>query len=133
VTDSESDRRTTIDHETVRRWVERRGGHPAAVAPDAPEEAGLLRILFPDEDDEHVERLDWETFFERFEDQELALVYREEVGLADPNPADGSDDDGSADDESDDDGSADDESSDGDAPDPNHWYELEDRVFVGEF
>jgi len=121
VTDSESDRRTTIDHETVRRWVERRDGHPAAVAPDAPEEAGLLRILFPGEDDEHVERLDWQTFFERFEDQELALVYREEMGLADPNAADGSVDDETA---------ADD---DGDAPTPSHWYELEDRVFVGEF
>ncbi|WP_202932558.1 hypothetical protein [Halorussus salinus] len=122
MTDSEADRRTTIDHETVRRWVERRGGHPAAVAPDAPEEAGLLRILFPGEDDEYVERLDWETFFERFEDQELALVYREEVGLGDADAADADSADTAAENATDD-----------DAPDPSHWYQLEDRVFVGEF
>ncbi len=127
MTDSEADRRTTIDHETVRQWVERRDGHPAAVAPDAPEEAGLLRILFPGDDDEHVERLDWETFFERFEDQELALVYREEVDLGDPDSADGDGDDAAAED------AIDGNATDGDAPEPSHWYELADRVFVGEF
>ena len=109
------ERRTTIDHATIRQWVERRGGEPAAVAADAPTEPGVLRIRFPDErasgdgtdepaetdgraGDRHVETIDWETFFERFEARELALVYRE----------------------------TDDESAD-------PWYEFEDRVFVGEF
>ena len=116
------DRRTTIDHDTVREWVESRGGEPAAVAADAPNEAGMLRIRFPDRDgdegdsgpvadaDVPIEPLDWPIFFERFEDQELALVYREE---ADEH------DDGGTDDR--------------DASDPSRWYEFEDRVFVGEF
>jgi hypothetical protein len=120
VVTSEAERRTTIDHETIRRWAERCGGEPAAVAPDASEDAGVLRIRFPGEDDEHVEILDWETFFERFEERELALVYREEVGLADGEQSERDDGHGRADD-------------DGLATDPDRWYELADRVFVGEF
>lgn len=111
MTGSEGDPRATIDHETVRQWVERRGGEPAAVPADASAAAGRLCILFPDDDragpaDERAEPIDWESFFERFEDRELALVYREEVDSAEPT-SDG-----------------------GDGPD--RWYEFADRVFVGE-
>lgn len=168
MTGSDAELMTTIDHRTIRRWVERRDGEPAAVPDDAQNEAGVLRIRFPDDDgdsevdapdveaavpeddgtvdtdggaDEHdggasdgadeetddgadgetnggaddaeqtVETLDWETFFERFEGQELALVYREES-------ADGSDDA---------------DPTDADDASLSRWYELEDRVFVGEF
>ena len=111
---SSDDRKTTIDHGTIKRWVETCGGEPAAVSADAPEEAGMLRLRFPDADgddadsedvnaDRPVESLDWPDFFERFEEQELALVYREET-------------DGES-----------------NRSDPRPWFEFEDRVFAGEF
>ncbi len=41
--------RITTDHETIRKWVEERGGYPASVkgTPEKGERAGLLRIDFP--------------------------------------------------------------------------------------
>jgi hypothetical protein len=70
---------TTTDHDTVRRWVESKGGKPAAV--DRTHQAGdvgIIRIMFPkapqSEHDDLVE-ISWEEFFEEFEKRELALLY----------------------------------------------------------
>ena len=75
--------RLTTDPEEIRRWVEARGGRPAAVAPLLQDEFGLkaigaLRIAFPEEHDkENLEMLPWETFFETFEARSLAFLYQE--------------------------------------------------------
>ena len=73
----------TIEHETIRRWVEERGGYPARVVGTArPEDGeGVLRIDFPGySGDETLERIDWETFFREFDDGQLAFLYQEETG-----------------------------------------------------
>ena len=75
----QSETRTTTDHDEIRGWVEENGGTPASVrgTEAEPGEAGVLRIDFPGragEDD--LEHVSWETWFEKFEDEGLALVYQ---------------------------------------------------------
>jgi hypothetical protein len=69
--------KTTTDHETIRRWVEERGGHPARVKGTGGNgDPGLLRIDFPGYSGEDtLEPISWEEFFEGFERNNLAFLY----------------------------------------------------------
>ena len=72
----------TTDHDTIRRWAEDRGGHPATVqgTEHGDEHAGVLRINFPgSSSDEALEDIDWDTFFSKFEEAQLAFVYQDET------------------------------------------------------
>lgn len=73
--------RTTTDHDEIRQWVEERGGHPASVkGTERGGDAGVLRINFPGTAaDESLEDIDWDTFFDKFEESKLAFVYQEET------------------------------------------------------
>ena len=70
----------TTDHDTIRRWVEERGGHPATVAATREgDDAGILRIDFESTKSEGLERINWEQFFETFEQAKLAFLYQHET------------------------------------------------------
>lgn len=72
----------TTDHETIRRWVEERDGEPAHVEATADDETvGILRLQFPDTERDHdeIKPITWDEFFEKFESENLALVYQEET------------------------------------------------------
>ncbi len=73
--------KTTTDHDTIRRWVEERGGRPARVkGTGSGDDPGLLRIDYPGRgDDESLEEISWEDFFEAFEENKLAFLYQEET------------------------------------------------------
>ena len=75
------DTKVTTDHEEIRRWAEERGGRPAAVVgPQKENIAGGLRIDFPDYDSgEQLEEISWTEFFEKFDEQNLAFFYQEEL------------------------------------------------------
>jgi hypothetical protein len=81
--------KTTTDHEIIRQWTESRGGFPAhVIGTGDPEEgdAGLLRIDFPGYSGEgRLERVDWDTFFEKFDEKELAFIYQEETASGEPS------------------------------------------------
>ncbi|MCW8193774.1 hypothetical protein F6455_03110 [Proteobacteria bacterium 005FR1] len=70
----------TRDHETIRRWAEQRGGHPAVVegTEDKQEGAGLLRIKF-DESDDDLKDIEWDEFFDTFDDRGLTFLYQNEI------------------------------------------------------
>jgi hypothetical protein len=73
---------TTQDHETIRQWARERNGHPATVKDTqrGREEAGLLRIDFDDgEPDDALERISWDAFFEKFDEEGLSFLYQEEM------------------------------------------------------
>lgn len=73
---------TTTDHDEIRRWAEERGGRPATVkgTERGGDEAGILRIDFPGSPaDESLEDIDWDTFFSKFEEAQLAFVYQDET------------------------------------------------------
>lgn len=75
-----SSAKKTTDHETIRQWVEERGGCPARVKGTGDEnDPGILRIDYPGFSGVHtLEQIEWKTFFEAFEDNELAFLYQDE-------------------------------------------------------
>jgi len=77
---------TTTDHDEIRRWVEAHDGRPAQVrGTEGGDETGVLRIDFPGgTGSDDLEHIDWDQWFEKFEDAGLALLYQEQK-------ADGSD------------------------------------------
>jgi hypothetical protein len=60
----------TADHAEIRRWVEERGGRPAAVRSE--EGRGRLAVAFDGTD---CDPLSWDEFFERFDRESLAFAY----------------------------------------------------------
>jgi hypothetical protein len=70
----------TRDHETIRSWVEARNGHPATVSSTkGDDDAGLLRIDFPDEEpDGDLEEISWDEFFEKFDEEDIEFLYQDE-------------------------------------------------------
>ena len=74
-----SDSKKTTDHDTIRKWVEARGGRPASVAGTGNGDgAGLLRIDFAEPDDS-LEEVSWDEFFEKFEEKKLAFLYQDKT------------------------------------------------------
>jgi hypothetical protein len=68
--------KTTTDHDEIRKWAEARGGKPARVRDTSGD--GILRLDFGD-DDEGLEEIDWETFFDAFEKNDLALLHQDQT------------------------------------------------------
>ena len=73
--------KTTTDHDTIRRWVEERGGRPARVKGTGSNgDPGVLRIDFPGfSGEESLEPISWEEFFSAFEENNLAFLYQDET------------------------------------------------------
>ena len=74
---------TTTNHDDIRKWVEKRGGHPAAVADtmDNGQGGALLRIDFDEpggNDDDRLKRIGWDEFFKIFDDNDLAFLRSED-------------------------------------------------------
>lgn len=74
---------TTTDHETIRRWIEERGSTAARVTDPIGDDPGSLAVVPEGTDDDSVEVIPWEEFFETFEQEELAFVHQTERD--DPN------------------------------------------------
>lgn len=77
---AESKTRETQDHDEIRRWVEEHDGSPASVrGTEDGDEAGVLRIDFPGgAGEDELEHIDWDTWFEKFDQQGLTFLYQEE-------------------------------------------------------
>jgi hypothetical protein len=75
-----SESKTTTDHDEIRKWVEQLGGKPASVKKTGGSEPGVLRIDFPGRGDEDsLEEISWDKFFEKFDKEKLAFLYQEET------------------------------------------------------
>jgi hypothetical protein len=69
--------KTTTDHDEIRRWVEERGGRPAAVRETGGDgDAGILRIDFGDQD-EGLEEISWDDFFKTFGENNLTFLHQD--------------------------------------------------------
>jgi hypothetical protein len=77
---AESKSNTTTDHEEIRRWVEDHDGRPVTVSGTGDgDDAGVLRIDFPGgAGDDSFEKISWDEWFEKFEENELAFLYQEQ-------------------------------------------------------
>jgi hemerythrin superfamily protein len=73
--------KTTTDHNTIKKWVEKRGGTPARVkgTGSGDGDPGILRIDYPGYSGEDtLEAIEWDDFFEAFEENQLAFLYQDE-------------------------------------------------------
>ena len=71
--------KVTTDHNHIRRWAEERGAVPTTVkATKSKGDPGLLRLDFPPRD-ESLEPVEWDEFFEKFDDSNLAFVYQDKT------------------------------------------------------
>ena len=65
---------TTTNHAEIRKWVEDRKGHPARV-----KGTEVLRIDYPGfSGEDTLEPIEWDEFFQTFEDRKLAFLYEDE-------------------------------------------------------
>lgn len=70
---------TTTNHKTIQRWIEERGGKPTKVkGTDGNDGEGILRVDFAEPDDK-LEPIDWDEFFETFEDRQLAFLHQDKT------------------------------------------------------
>jgi hypothetical protein len=72
---------TTTNHDEIRAWAEARGGMPACVQGTGGKgDIGVMRIEFPGApraNDDQLEVISWDEFFDKFDERGLALVYQE--------------------------------------------------------
>ncbi|HKF94952.1 MAG TPA: hypothetical protein VKB96_10220 [Gammaproteobacteria bacterium] len=73
--------KTTINHDEIRAWIEARNGTPATVASTANnDEPGVLRVLFQEQESgKSLEKISWDDFFKKFEEEKLAFLYQDET------------------------------------------------------
>lgn len=74
-----SEDKITSDHDEIRSWAEARDGKPACVrGTGGSDEPGILRIDLPGgAGTESLEHVDWDEWFEEFDEQKLAAVLQE--------------------------------------------------------
>ena len=84
-----TDARKTTDHDEIRQWVEQRNGKPTSIAGTSrgDEDVGLVAIDFAEDgdDDESLEAISWDEFFEKFEQKQLAFLYQEQKANGEPS------------------------------------------------
>lgn len=73
--------KVTTDHQKIRSWAEARGGKPAGVkSTGGGDDPGILRIHFPEAgEEESLEEIPWDQFFDKFEEKDLAFLYQDET------------------------------------------------------
>lgn len=76
--------KTTKNHDEIREWVEKRGGHPAvAAATESNDDAGdLLRIDYDGpgaNNNDRLHRITWSEFFKILDRNDLAFLHNPEV------------------------------------------------------
>ena len=70
----------TTTHETIRRWAEKRGAHPATVIGTSSDTVGVLRLDFPGySGKDTLEEVSWDDFFEKFDREHLAFLYQDKT------------------------------------------------------
>ncbi len=70
---------TTIDHDEIQKWADKREATPACVKKTSGKsDIGILRLDFPGYSGaDSLEHIEWDEFFEKFDESRLALVYQD--------------------------------------------------------
>ncbi len=75
--------KTTRDHDEIRKWAEARGAVPAEVSgTERGNQTGILRFEFPhapNRNDSKLQEISWDDFFEKFDENDLELVYQDKT------------------------------------------------------
>jgi hypothetical protein len=69
---------TTKDHRTIQKWAQERDATPATVPGTEHEDRlGVLRLDFPGDGGDHLEKVSWEDWLATFDERDLEFVYQE--------------------------------------------------------
>ena len=75
--------KTTKNPEQIRKWAEARNAIPCEVkGTDRDGEPGILRFEFPkvrDRNDARLKEISWDEFFEKFDENNLELLFQEKT------------------------------------------------------
>ena len=73
--------KTTTDHEEIRKWATERNAKPACVRGTGDKnDVGIIRLDFPGyTGEDKLEHISWEEWFQKFDENSLALIYQEET------------------------------------------------------
>lgn len=73
--------KVTTRHEEIKNWAEERGAKPAKVKGTGDkQDVGIVRLNFPGySGGDSLEDISWDDFFEKFDENNLALVYQEKT------------------------------------------------------
>ena len=76
---SKSESNVSSDHQEIRQWAEDRGAQPSCVRGTGGKgDIGMLRLDFPGYSGEDtLEHIEWDEWFEKFDERGLALLYQE--------------------------------------------------------
>ena len=76
---AKTESKVTFDHDEIRRWAEERNAKPAYVkGTGGGSDIGMIRLDFSGYSGEQsLEHIDWKEWFEKFDQNDLALVYQE--------------------------------------------------------
>lgn len=74
-----SSAKETRNHKEIQQWVESHKGVPAVIdsTNDKNKDEGILRIKF-DDDNDNLEEISWEEFFEKFDEHGLTFLYQDD-------------------------------------------------------
>ena len=70
----------TTNKEEIKSWASARNGVPAMIKETENQQGeGLLRIHFPQasKNNDEFNEISWDKFFEKFDDDHLAMVYQD--------------------------------------------------------
>ena len=77
-----SDSVTTTDHDEIRSWAEARNAAPATPRGTQEEDGGpgvlTLDVQGYGADEEDLEHVDWDAWFDKFDREKLAFLYQDE-------------------------------------------------------
>jgi hypothetical protein len=80
---SASKERVLTDHEEILQWAEERGAKPARVhGTGGNSDVGIIRLMFPgysESEEDSLEEISWDDWFEEFDKRNLALIVQEET------------------------------------------------------
>lgn len=81
-----ADAQQTTDHDEIRAWATERGGRPATIeGTEAGGAPGVLTIHFegPQGDDENLVDINWDDWFDKFEQEGLAFLHQDRTADGD--------------------------------------------------
>jgi hypothetical protein len=82
---SKASSRVLTDHDEIREWAEERGARPSEVKrTHTDDNVGIIRLDFPGySGGDSLEEIDWDEWFDKFDDNNLALIVQDETGGGD--------------------------------------------------